>query len=65
MTNQNPPFSFGHLLRRPETGSFLGLVAVFVFFAAFGGSNFASLTGAASWLNVAASLASSPFRSAC
>lgn len=32
------------------------LVAVFLFFWAFGGSNFASLTGAASWLNVAASL---------
>jgi len=49
-------FSLGSLLRRPETGSFLGLVAVFVFFAIFGGKNFASITGAASWLNVAASL---------
>jgi simple sugar transport system permease protein len=48
--------SLGNLLRRPETGSFLGLVAVFVFFTVFGGSNFASLTGAASWMNVAASL---------
>ena len=49
-------FSFGSLMRRPETGSFLGLAAVFLFFTAFGGSNFASLTGAASWLNVAAQL---------
>ena len=49
-------FSFGSLLRRPETGSFIGLVAVFVFFTIFGGANFASFSGAASWLNVAASL---------
>ena len=56
MSNQSQRFSFGSLLRRPETGSFLGLVAVFAFFAIFGGSNFASLSGAASWLNVAASL---------
>ena len=56
MTSQTSRFSLGHLLRRPETGSFLGLVAVFLFFAAFGGANFVSLTGAASWLNVAASL---------
>ena len=48
--------SLGGLLRRPEAGSFLGLVAVFVFFTIYGGSNFASATGAASWLNVAASL---------
>jgi simple sugar transport system permease protein len=56
MSNQTSQFSLGSLLRRPETGSFLGLAAVFIFFAIFGGSNFASLTGAASWLNVAASL---------
>jgi simple sugar transport system permease protein len=56
MNQPNPGFSLGGLLRRPEAGSFLGLVAVFAFFTAFGGSNFASLTGAASWLNVAASL---------
>ncbi|WP_426037797.1 ABC transporter permease [Cypionkella sp. TWP1-2-1b2] len=49
-------FSFGSLMRRPETGSFLGLAAVFLFFTAFGGTNFASPTGAASWLNVAAQL---------
>ena len=48
--------SLGSLMRRPETGSFLGLAAVFIFFTIFGGENFASLTGAASWLNVAASL---------
>jgi simple sugar transport system permease protein len=49
-------FSIGALLRRPETGSLLGLAAVFAFFAFFGGTNFASFSGAASWLNVAASL---------
>lgn len=48
--------SLGALLRRPETGSFIGLAVVFGFFAFFGGSNFVSLSGSASWLNVAASL---------
>jgi simple sugar transport system permease protein len=56
MPSSTPSLSLGGLLRRPETGSFLGLVTVFIFFAIFGGSNFASATGAASWLNVAASL---------
>jgi simple sugar transport system permease protein len=56
MNDQAQRFSLGGLLRRPETGSFLGLAAVFAFFAVFGGSNFASVTGSASWLNVAASL---------
>ena len=56
MRSQTTGFSLGSLMRRPETGSFLGLAAVFIFFAIFGGENFASLTGAASWLNVAASL---------
>jgi simple sugar transport system permease protein len=56
MTNQTQGFSFGSLLRRPETGSFLGLAAVFIFFAIFGGTNFTGPTGAASWLNVAASI---------
>ena len=49
-------FSFGSLLRRPETGAFLGLLFVFVFFAIFGGVNFVAPTGAASYLNVAANL---------
>jgi simple sugar transport system permease protein len=46
----------GSLTRRPEMGSFLGLVAVFIFFAVFGGANFLSAGGAASWLNVASGL---------
>jgi simple sugar transport system permease protein len=48
--------SFAGLLRRPETGSFIGLVSVFAFFSIFGGTNFLSPSGAASWLNVAAEL---------
>ena len=47
---------FGSMLRRPETGAFLGLVFVFVFFAVFGNENFVRPAGAASYLNVAASL---------
>lgn len=56
MNEQSPRPSLGSLLRRPETGSLLGLLAVFFFFTLFGGANFASAAGAASWLNVAASL---------
>ena len=56
MSIQTSNLSLGGLLRRPETGSFLGLAAVFIFFTIFGGENFASATGAASWLNVGASL---------
>jgi simple sugar transport system permease protein len=48
--------SIGGLLRRPEMGSFIGLVAVFAFFSIFGGTEFTSASGAASWLNVAAEL---------
>lgn len=54
-----PTFSgatFGNLVRRPETGALIGTVSVFVFFAIFGGEQFLSAGGAASWLNVAAEL---------
>ena len=47
-------FDFGSLIRRPETGAFLGLVFVFVFFIIFGNENFVRPAGAASYLNVAA-----------
>ena len=33
-------FNFSNLLRRPESGAFLGLAAMFVFFSIFGGLNF-------------------------
>ncbi|TNC46482.1 ABC transporter permease [Rubellimicrobium rubrum] len=48
--------SFGALARRPEMGSFLGMVIVFAFFAVFGGINFVSAGGTASWLNVASEI---------
>lgn len=48
--------SFGNLLRRPEAGAFLGLIAVLVFFVIFGSTKFLEPAGAASWLNVAANL---------
>jgi simple sugar transport system permease protein len=43
----------GRLARRPETGTFIGLAAVFVIFAALGGGGFLSPAGFASWLNIA------------
>lgn len=53
-----PPAAFSPtaLLRRPEAGAFLGLVAVLIFFVAFGGIAFLKPAGMASWLNVAANL---------
>lgn len=48
--------SIGGLLRRPEAGAFLGLVAVLIFFAIFGGVTFLKPAGMSSWLNVAANL---------
>lgn len=47
---------FGNLLRRPEAGALLGLLAVLIFFVIFGGINFLKPAGTASWLNVAANL---------
>lgn len=49
-------FSLGSLLRRPEAGAFIGLIAVLVFFVVFGGISFLKVAGVASWLNVAANL---------
>ena len=37
-------------------GSLIGMIAVLVFFSIFGGANFLSAGGAASWLNVASEL---------
>lgn len=48
--------AFGKLARRPETGSFLGMLLVFTFFAIFGGMNFVTTGGLASWLNVASEI---------
>jgi simple sugar transport system permease protein len=49
-------FTFGNLLRRPESGAFLGLASMFIFFTIFGGLNFLTVGSTASWLNVAAGL---------
>jgi simple sugar transport system permease protein len=48
--------SLGRLARRPEAGSLLGLIAVFLFFSILGGEIFLSPAGYASWLNVAAEI---------
>lgn len=48
--------AFGRITRRPEAGSFLGMVAVFIFFAIFAGQIFVGPAGFASWLNVAAEI---------
>jgi simple sugar transport system permease protein len=48
--------AIGRLARRPETGSLLGMFAVYAFFLAFGGSVFAGAPGTAAWLNVAAEI---------
>ncbi|PDT81248.1 ABC transporter permease [Sinorhizobium sp. BJ1] len=53
---QNIKATIGQLSRRPEAGSLLGLIAVFVFFAMVGGKVFVSSAGYASWLNVAAEI---------
>ncbi|SLN67675.1 Inner membrane ABC transporter permease protein YjfF [Aquimixticola soesokkakensis] len=49
-------FSFGALLRRPEAGAALSLIAVAAFFVLFGGVKLGNFLGAASWLNFAANL---------
>ena len=47
-------FSLGAHARRPETGSLIGFVVVFIFFASLGGSVFMGAPGWSSWLNIAA-----------
>lgn len=42
------------LLRWPEAGSLIGLIAVYLIFSILGGSNFMGVKGLSSWLNVAA-----------
>lgn len=46
--------SFGIMARRPETGSLVGLVVVYAFFAIMGGAVFTGAPGWSSWLNIAA-----------
>lgn len=44
------------LVRRPEAGAVLSLIAVVAFFVIFGGVNLGTMLGAASWVNFAANL---------
>lgn len=46
--------TLGALASRPETGSFIGFVLVYGFFAALGGPVFMGAPGWSSWLNIAA-----------
>jgi len=55
-TSASPFGALGRVARRPEAGSFLGMIAVFIFFAIFAGKIFVSPPGFASWLNVAAEI---------
>ena len=50
------PASLSNLIRRPETGSLIATVAIFIFFAIFGGAKFVAQSGTATWLNPAAEL---------
>lgn len=45
--------SLGRLARLPETGSFIGMIVVYVFFAVLGGSVFRGAPGFSSFLNMA------------
>jgi simple sugar transport system permease protein len=49
-------FSFSGLLRRPESGAFLGLATMLVFFTIFGGLSFLTIGSVGAWMNVAANL---------
>jgi simple sugar transport system permease protein len=49
-------FSFGQLVRRPEMGALISLIAVIAFYVIFGGVSLGKLAGAASWVNLAANL---------
>lgn len=46
--------ALGQLLLRPETGSLIGMVIVYIFFATLGGKIFLGAPGFSSWLNTAA-----------
>ena len=48
--------SVTRLTRRPEAGSLIGLIAVFIFFSLAAGDIFLSQAGVASWLNIAAEI---------
>jgi simple sugar transport system permease protein len=49
-------FTWGGLFRRPESGAFLGLAGMFVFFTIFGGLSFLTVGSVGAWMNIAANL---------
>jgi len=49
-------FNFKNLTRRPESGALAGTIIVYGFFVLFGGSEFTSTGGFATWLNTGAEL---------
>lgn len=48
--------AFGRLARRPEAGTLLGTLVVYIFFAALGGATFLGAPGWSSFLNMAAEI---------
>jgi simple sugar transport system permease protein len=48
--------TFSNLIRRPESGAVLATVAIYIFFAIFGGAKFTAQSGTATWMNPAAEL---------
>jgi simple sugar transport system permease protein len=54
---QKEQWNWRRLTHRPETGALVGTLSVFIFFAMFGGAQFLSTGGTASWLNIASELA--------
>jgi simple sugar transport system permease protein len=56
MTQTRSRFDIRSLVRRPEFAALLGTVAVYVFFAFFGGAEFLAIGGLSSWMNIAAEL---------
>ena len=49
-------FNLKNLTRRPETGALAGTIIVYAFFVLFGGSEFTSTGGFATWLNTGSEL---------
>jgi simple sugar transport system permease protein len=55
-TSARGGIALGGLFRRPETGAFIGLLAMFIFFCFEGGLSFLTVGSFAAWLNIAAGL---------
>ncbi|MEY3677294.1 MAG: hypothetical protein RL351_521 [Actinomycetota bacterium] len=55
-SNFSPRFNIRNLTRRPEMGALAGTVIVYIFFMIFGGEQFTSEGGFATWLNTGSEL---------